>query len=221
MKVAQLILLITFFLGAGFAQEKAAVKTTPTSIDLQDGDTFVFLGDSITHQCLYTQYVENFFYTRYPDRRIKFHNSGVSGDRAADALARFDEDVAKFKPKYVSILLGMNDGQYEDFSDQTFQTYATGMKEIVARIREAGGQPIALSPTMFDHHQLAIQKQNPEYRFGKRDFSKQYNFLMAFYGAWLRETAGAEGIPFVNLWGPLNDFTFTQRRTEPDFTLVG
>ena len=24
-------------------------------IDLKDGDTLVFLGDSITHQCLYTQ----------------------------------------------------------------------------------------------------------------------------------------------------------------------
>lgn len=32
-----------------------------TSIDLQDGDSFVFLGDSITHQCLYTQYVEDYF----------------------------------------------------------------------------------------------------------------------------------------------------------------
>jgi hypothetical protein len=31
---------------------------------LKDGDRFIFIGDSITHQCLYTQYVENFFYTR-------------------------------------------------------------------------------------------------------------------------------------------------------------
>ena len=28
--------------------------------DPQDGDTVVFLGDSITHQSLYTQYIENF-----------------------------------------------------------------------------------------------------------------------------------------------------------------
>ncbi len=48
-----------------------------TKLDLQDGDTLVFLGDSITHQCLYTQYVEDYFYTRYPKLRIKFHNAGV------------------------------------------------------------------------------------------------------------------------------------------------
>jgi len=55
-----------------------------------DGDTVVFLGDSITHQCLYTQYVEDYFYTRFPGKRIHFHNAGVGGDRAANALARFE-----------------------------------------------------------------------------------------------------------------------------------
>jgi hypothetical protein len=59
------------------------VKITPA-----DGDTFVFLGDSITAQGLYTQYLETYFYTRYPHLRLKFHNAGVSGDTAADALER-------------------------------------------------------------------------------------------------------------------------------------
>ena len=79
-------------------------------LQLADGDTLVFLGDSITHQCLYTQYVEDYFYTRLPKARIRFHNSGVGGDRAIDALNRFDRDVAFYKPKYVTVLLGMNDG---------------------------------------------------------------------------------------------------------------
>jgi len=34
-------------------------------IDLKDGDTLVFLGDSITHQCLYTQYIEDYFYMEW------------------------------------------------------------------------------------------------------------------------------------------------------------
>ena len=93
-----------------------------TSMDLQDGDTLVFLGDSITHQCLYTQYVEDYYYTRYPDRRIRFYNAGVSGDKAGDALARFEGDVADWKPKYVTILLGMNDGTYRHFDRETFRS---------------------------------------------------------------------------------------------------
>jgi len=62
---------------------------TPEKFVLKDGDTVVFLGDSITHQCLYTQYLEDFFYTRLPGTHVHFHNAGVNGDRAADALARF------------------------------------------------------------------------------------------------------------------------------------
>src|SRR4051812_40367288 len=85
---------------------KAAAPTTK-GLRLKDGDRFIFIGDSITHQCLYTQYAENFFYTRYPDIRLHFRNAGVSGDRAIDALNRFDEDIAEFKPTVATILLGM------------------------------------------------------------------------------------------------------------------
>ncbi len=210
--------------GSLFAQAKPtpdpATKPAPL-LDLQDGDTFVFLGDSITHQCLYTQYIEDFFYTRYPDRKIKFHNAGVSGDKAADALARFDEDVASFNPEYVSVLLGMNDGRYEDFASETFAIYQRDIQTIGGRIIDLGATAIALSPTMFDHHQLANElDNNPDYRFRNREFSEQYNALMAFYGAWLRGESGGHGIPFINLYGPLNDMTEKQRRTTPDFTLV-
>ena len=104
-----------------FAETKPAAaapsefKKIHDKIELKDGDTFVFLGDSITHQCLYTQYVEDYFYTRMPKVRIHFHNAGVGGDRAQNALDRFEDDVAAFKPKYVTILLGMNDGAYRGF----------------------------------------------------------------------------------------------------------
>src|SRR5215207_4692778 len=55
-------------------------------LKLKSGDRFIFIGDSITHQCRYTQYVENFFYTRYPHIRLHFRNAGISGDKAQDAL---------------------------------------------------------------------------------------------------------------------------------------
>ncbi|MDF1823843.1 MAG: SGNH/GDSL hydrolase family protein [Verrucomicrobiales bacterium] len=187
---------------------------------LQDGDTVVFLGDSITHQSLYTQYIEDFFYTRFPERRIHFHNAGVSGDKAADALARFEDDVAAMEPEHITILLGMNDGQYEPFSPDTFSTYRDGMSGILTAIEKLNSHAIPLSPTMFDHHQLALRQVDETYRFRERAFDPGYNSLMAYYSAWLRETAGRERLPFVNLWGPLNDFTFAARRANPDFSLV-
>jgi lysophospholipase L1-like esterase len=190
------------------------------ALDLQDGDTLVFLGDSITHQCLYTQYVEDFFYTRYPERRIRFHNAGVSGDKAADVLARFDDDVAAFKPKYVTVLLGMNDGQYEDFRAEVFATYAAELGKVLDRIKAIGATPILLSPTLFDYPVVERRRTDPTFRFRERSFAPNYNAVMAYYGAWGRDQAARRGVPFVNLWGPLNDFTTEERVRKPEFTLV-
>lgn len=192
----------------------------PATLDLQDGDTLVFLGDSITHQCLYTQYVEDFFFTRYPDRNIHFHNAGVSGDKAADALRRFDDDVTALHPKYVTVLLGMNDGQYSDFTPEIFDAYQRDMTQVLEKIDSTGAKAVVFTPTPFDHHQLALRLKDPVYRFKDREFSPQYNSVLGFFSGWLRETAGQRRLPCIDLWGPLNDFTFSARRTEPDFTLV-
>src|SRR5687768_1686265 len=51
---------------------KSPLAAPPAQLELADGDGIVFLGDSITHQCLYTQYVEDYFYTRYPKLRLRF-----------------------------------------------------------------------------------------------------------------------------------------------------
>lgn len=69
-----------FALTSASAQEEAAKFRAPLpKLELVDGDSIVFLGDSITHQCLYTQYVEDYFYTRFPHMRLKLHNAGVGG----------------------------------------------------------------------------------------------------------------------------------------------
>ncbi len=189
-------------------------------LELQDGDTFVFLGDSITHRGPYSQYIETFFVTRYPERHIQFIPSGIGGDKAADALARFDEDVAVHNPNYVSVMLGMNDGQYKDFSQQIFGTFASDMEEIVDRIRALDALPIIISPTIFDQLQYTTQSRDPDFRFNRLNASDQYNATMAFFGAWMRERAREADAPYVNLWGPLNDFTKEQRQVDPGFTFA-
>ena len=206
---------------AAFAQEKPAAPPAPTfatvldHLDLKDGDTLVFLGDSITHQCLYTQYVEDFFYTRYPKVRIHFHNAGVGGDRASDALLRFDEDVAAYKPKYVTILLGMNDGAYRGFDQPTFDTYSAGMTTILEKIAALGATAIPMTPTMFDARAKRAAKDLQEPR------NSLYNGVLAFYGAWLRDQAEQRGLGYVNMWTPLNDLTLAERKKDAAFTMIG
>ncbi|QDT40383.1 GDSL-like Lipase/Acylhydrolase [Gimesia alba] len=190
-------------------------KAPLAKLELKSGDSIVFLGDSITHQCLYTQYVEDFFYTRYPKMRLKFHNSGVGGAKAWDALARFDRDVAAYKPKYVTVLLGMNDGQYQPFNETIFQTYYKDMQELIAKIKGIGAQPILMTPTMFDARAARMGKR-------KRDPAavELYNSVLAYYGTWLREVAAESGFGFVDMYSPLNNITLTARQKDPSFTII-
>jgi lysophospholipase L1-like esterase len=193
---------------------------TVDSFTPQDGDTVVFLGDSITHQCMYTQYVEDFFLTRYPDRTIHFHNAGVSGDKAADAKRRFEDDVAAMHPKFVTVLLGMNDGQYKDLNAEILATYQQDMTSLLDNVKAMGAKAIVMTPTPFDHHQLEVRLNDPTFRFKDRPFSPQYNSVLGYFSGWLRETAGQRSLPCVDQWGPLNDMMFTERRSNPDFTLI-
>ena len=94
------------------------------------------------------------------------------------------------------------------------------MSRILNRIERIGAKPIVFTPTNFDHHQLSLRKDDETFRFRDRTFDPRYNSLLAYYGGWLREQAGARGLLFVNQWGPLNDVTFAERRTDPNFTLV-
>jgi lysophospholipase L1-like esterase len=203
---------------ANAAPVDARLKPLAAHIDLKDGDTVVFLGDSITHQCLYTQYLEDYFYTRFPGVHVRFHNAGVGGDKAADALARFDMDVAAYKPKYVTILLGMNDGNYKQWDADTFEKYQKGMLELLDKIQGIGATAIVMGPTMFDRDALLV-KPNPRRPFDS-DVSKYYNAVMAYYGTYMRDQAAERGLGYVDMFAPLNDLTMQEREHNPNFTMI-
>jgi lysophospholipase L1-like esterase len=184
-------------------------------LDLRNGDGIVFFGDSITHQRLYTQYLEDYFYTRLPHTRLRIHNAGVSGSVAWEALERFEGDVAAYKPKYVTVLLGMNDGNHEPFNQSVFDTYRHDMTAIMQAIQKIGATPIVLTPTMFDARIRRAQRPDAD-----PESTSLYNAVLAYYGAWLREIATDRGFGFVDVWAPLNNIVTQARKSDPNFTLV-
>ncbi len=190
-------------------------RTPLGQIELEDGDSLVFFGDSITRQCLYTQYVEDYFYTRYPSRRLHFHNAGVDGDRCADALRRFGQDVTPFHPKYVTVLLGTNDGGYRPFDQGKFDLYEQGIIEAVEKIQAIDAIPVLMTPTMYDARAARMANdgsENPTFR--------HYNSVIAYYGALVREISYRRGLGFVDMYSPLNNITLEQRKKNPEFTLI-
>ena len=101
--------------GATSAEAPPASKSplpAPPDISLVDGDRVVFLGDSITQDGRYVEAVEQFFLTRFPERKVSFVNAGWSADKATGnnftgvgALARLGRDVLSCKPTVVVVLL--------------------------------------------------------------------------------------------------------------------
>src|ERR1700759_1933267 len=105
---------------AGLTLLTAAFATAQAPFYLHDGDRVVFYGDSITDQRLYTTFVESFVVTRFPHMNVAFTHSGWGGDRVTGGAGgpidvRLARDVFPYRPTVMTIMLGMNDGNYKAF----------------------------------------------------------------------------------------------------------
>jgi lysophospholipase L1-like esterase len=104
---------------------------------IHDGDTVVFLGDSITAARTYGKYIEDFTLLRYPDRTVKFINAGKGGETAHGALARLDDAVFGRGATVLTVAYGINDigwGMKADAAHR--QAYLDAIGQIVDRCRE-------------------------------------------------------------------------------------
>jgi acetyl esterase/lipase len=129
--------LIAILIASPLAAEEAKSK-----FPLQNNDVWVMAGDSITAQHLHSNYFEAFCFARYPNLKFAFRNSGVGGHTIPSTLARFDYDIAGWKPTVVSVELGMNDkGQ------TTPEQFRLNMKAMIDRIRTIQARPILFAPS--------------------------------------------------------------------------
>ncbi len=112
-----------------------------TNFALHDGDNVTFYGDSITEQREYTEYVEEYVLTRFPQWKVTFHNAGVGGDKVSGGWAgpidlRLERDLLSVHPDVVTIMLGMNDGYYRPSQPGIVSSYIDGYRHIVDTIQK-------------------------------------------------------------------------------------
>lgn len=106
---------------------------------LRDGDTVVFLGDSITAARTYGKIIENYTLLRFPDRKVRFINSGWGGDTAAGGLKRLDRDVFDHGATVLIVAYGVNDIGWGLKADEEHKrAYLDAIKGIVDRCKERG-----------------------------------------------------------------------------------
>ncbi len=91
-----------------------------TGLQVEENAVVLFQGDSITDAGRsrenpddlgggYAKMVAARFEALYPEKKVRFINRGISGNRAKDLVARWKEDALDLKPTWISILIGIND----------------------------------------------------------------------------------------------------------------
>jgi lysophospholipase L1-like esterase len=184
------------FLCALFVSSASAKVST--GFYLHDGDTVVFYGDSITSQRLYTVFTETFVLTRFPGMRVDFVHSGWSGDRVTGGYGgpidvRLDRDVFAYRPTVITVMLGMNDGEYRPYEDGIFNIFANGYRHILDRIQSAAPQARV---TLLETSAYDDITRPPEFAGG-------YNSVLLKYGKFVSDIARAKQLALADLNAPV------------------
>ena len=117
----------------------------------KDGDVVVMIGDSITEQHLYSNYVEMWTVTRFPSWKLTFRNVGIGGDRSPGGNGRFARDVLLHKPTAMTADFGMNDGGYGGFNENTFKVYMDGLQGMANQATAANIRTAWVTPQPLDN----------------------------------------------------------------------
>jgi lysophospholipase L1-like esterase len=105
MRRLSLILLLVF----SAASTSVGQQTIPP---FSAGERVALVGDSITHGGHYHSYIWLYYMTRFPSMPVTLINCGVGGDEARSILDRWDWDIARRNPTYITLTFGMNDTGY-------------------------------------------------------------------------------------------------------------
>ena len=95
----------------------------------------------------------------YSDARVI--NSGIGGNTSSQMLTRLDQDVLSHHPQVTLVMTGLNDAEYIDpggvLRDEPripLNLFVDKLRQIIRRVRDAGGQVLLLTPNPMTRHYL-------------------------------------------------------------------
>jgi lysophospholipase L1-like esterase len=154
----------------------------------KDGDTIVVMGDSITEQHLYSNYLEMWTVSRFPRWKLTFRNVGIGGDRSVGGNGRFKRDVLAHNATALTVDFGMNDGGYQPFNPKLFDIYMKGHQGIADQAKAAKIRVAWITPQPVEH--------NPG------DKKEDYNETLEKFSEGVKEIADKNGGLFVDQFHP-------------------
>lgn len=170
-----------------------SIDSTP-----KNGETILFVGDSITQAGDYVADVEAYLLACRPSENFRVINVGKSSETVSGTSEpdhhpprpcihdRFARDVAAFKPNIVVACYGMNDGNYFPFEESRFEKYKAGMNRFIERVfKETPARALVLlTPPVFDASKAPPPPEDGK-DFGYKHPAKDYNYVLRKYSDWL------------------------------------
>ena len=193
-----------------------------------DGNTVLFLGDSITQNGRYVAFVETYLWATHPDREVEIVNLGVSGETASgdnETLkrrpwihGRLDAVLEAVTPDVTFVCYGMNDGIYHPPSPERFAHFRWGIDGIVKALEAKGSKVYLITPPPFDAatKKPEILREEGAEKYGYREPYGKYDEVLADYGDWILER-GKELAGGIDLGTPLRAYIAAQREADPEF----
>ncbi len=162
---------------------------SPAFAQLADGETVVFLGDSITQQGAgpdgYVTLVRKAIEAKRADAGIQIIGAGIGGHKVPDLEARLDRDVLKHKPDTVVIYIGINDVWHSTRGEGTdIKRYETGLKNLLQRCQDAGARVVLATPSVIGE---------------KHDGANELDGMLDDYAAVSRKVAASSGATLLDL----------------------
>ncbi|HET9316830.1 MAG TPA: SGNH/GDSL hydrolase family protein [Vicinamibacteria bacterium] len=188
------------------APAHAGAADSAPPVRLNDRETIVFYGDSITEQNLYTAYLETFLLSRFPSKELAVFNMGWSGDTASGGDKRYARDVGSVRPTLVFVNFGMNDGGYKAYDETTYRTYIDAQRALADTIRAAGSRQVLFTTSPVDD---VVRKDGGV-----------YNETLARMARGLGALADERGLPLIDLFQPMLDVQHRAKEKDARFTMI-
>ena len=209
-----------------------AVEAAPSGLALVGARRVVILGDSITYDGKWVDFLETWLRATYPDSPAEVINLGLPSETASglseaghaggsfprpDVHERLDRVLEKTHPDLILACYGMNDGIYFPQSEERFKKFQDGIQRLHEKAAHVGVRVIHLTPAVFDPLPLA-GRTLPAGRDAYPQPYEGYNEVLDQYAAWLVGQR-SQGWQVIDIHSAVNQFLAQQRQTDPKFTV--
>ncbi len=189
----------------------------------KDGDRVCFVGNSITNNAQFYNFVNLYYATRYPERRIVFINCGISGDVTQGVINRMKGDILVNNPTWSVLMIGMNDVNRDLYAksrqneagiaqkkEEALALYLKNLEIIIQELTKDGRRLIIQKPSIYDQ----TSKLAAENLFGVNDALKQC-------ADFTQVLADKYNLPVVDYWTILTEVNRTIHKKDSTATIVG